>query len=71
MVREELRALGLRFSIETTGRNHMVIRWLHGDHERELSIPTSPSDVRARWNDRAKLRRILRADGYDIGGKLR
>jgi hypothetical protein len=45
------------------GGKHVRIRWFDGSRRFTLYIPATPSDVRARLNSRAVLRRILRANG--------
>jgi hypothetical protein len=47
----------------SNGGRHLRVRWLDHGRRYTLFIPTSPSDVRARLNSRAVLRRILRVSG--------
>jgi hypothetical protein len=51
-------------SIATNGNGHLRIQWFHGDELRYWTIANTPGDtIRGPANDRAAVRRILRADG--------
>jgi len=46
---------------------HTKVRWFDQGRCYTLFIPATPSDVRARLNSRAVLRRILRTNGMQGG----
>jgi hypothetical protein len=58
-----LHAHGHTPRIEENGGRHIKIRWLDFGRRYTLVISRSPSDLRARQNSRATLRRLLRTNG--------
>jgi hypothetical protein len=58
-----LHAHGHTPRISENGGKHIKIRWLDAGRRYTLIIPRSPSDVRARRNSRATLKRLLRNNG--------
>jgi hypothetical protein len=67
-VTAEFKSRGIRFETETTGSNHIEIRWQVSKEKevRSYFVPNSPSDVRGRLNARAQVRRLLRQDGVKL-----
>ena len=62
MVQAELKKYGISSWIEDRGK-HIAVAWTYKGKPRTLFCARTPSDYRAMLNQRAELRRMLRADG--------
>ena len=63
----ELGAAGIRNITQGYGSKHLQLRWrVNGHPERMYSMALTPSDVRAPYNVRSDIRRLLRDDGIII-----
>lgn len=67
-VTDEFRSRGIQFQTETSGGNHIEIRWQVAKEKevRSYFVPNTPSDHRGRLNARAHIRKLLRQDGVDL-----
>jgi hypothetical protein len=67
-VTAELSCRGVRFDTETSGGNHIEIRWQVSPVKevRSYFVPNTPGDHRGRLNARAAVRRLLKADGVQL-----
>jgi hypothetical protein len=60
---EELERYGLRGEVGHRGGGHLEIAWNAPQGRRFIIVAKTPSDWRARLNNRSDLRKMLRADG--------
>jgi DNA-binding transcriptional ArsR family regulator len=64
LLERELTKVGLKPRVEATDGGHLRINFTVHGHERYVITAKTPSDHRATLNARARIRQVLRADGY-------